>query len=352
MTSIILNAACFNEDIPIAIRIGLTNKGFANSIAPRLLEDKNYTRVVLNDWTGNFNLATDIKTIRFAKILSKTYIYAKELNLGNFKNPEKFLKYIKEDIPDMRLSSLCAIPFKYYSDFNIGCLKELNVVDSFESRPEASLPPFRLSFIDGTTEKQVVIKNLHSLEMRLTNSKIQDFILYGYFEHIDLYIQQNSYLHNMNKILAGVSFCKTLELTIEFCEDVDDLPYNMDFTCVFESLSIDATEIGNDCISSMIFNERLGDLEITADSDHHDPDEVLCPDINYSNTKLFLVMEEEELNLRISKLYENKHIRIFIRGDDNILKISNAKGKTFEITTYGEVEFDEEPENFVIKQRC
>lgn len=337
MTSVILDAVSFTEDVSIVARTGLTNMGFANSFAPRLLEENNYTRVLYHKSLSYSFLHIDYKTAEFAKFLSRTYIYAKELKLYNFSNLEKFLEHIKEDIPDMRLSSLNAIPFKYYLDFNTGCLKELNIIDCYELDSETSV-------VSGTTEKQIIIKNIPSVEMYLEYHKPQDFLLCGYFEHISFHTRRSGYLHNINKILSGVSFCKNLELDIISTEDP---PYDMNFECVFKNLNIYAQGIGNNCISSMIFNEKLENLEIIID----DSDEVLCPDINYSNTKLYLITQKNEINLRISKLYENKHIRISVRGDANVLKISNAKGKTFEITTDGEVEFDEEPVKCIIK-RC
>lgn len=343
MTSIILDAASFSENVSIAARTGVTNKGFANSIAPRLLEEKNYAREAYHKSSNYSFLHVDYQTAEFAKFLSRTYIYAKELRLHNFRNLEKFLEHIKEGIPDMRLSLLSAIPFKYYLDFNIGCLKELNIIDCYELDSETSV--FGPSVADGTIEKQIIIKNIHSVEMYLEYHKPQDFLLCGYFENIGFHTQRSCYLHNINKILSGVSFCKNLELDIVSAEDS---PYDINFECVFKNLNIYALGVGNNCISSMIFNEKLENLKIMIDN----PDEVLCPDINYSNTKLYLITNRDVINLLISKLYENKHIRISVNGnDENVLKISNAKGKTFEITTYGEVEFDEEPENFVIK-RC
>lgn len=336
MTSIILNAVRFNKDIPIVVRIGVTNKGFANSIAPRLLEEKNCTREMYNKRLRYLTLHADYKTLEFAKFLSRTYIYAKELNLHYLDEPMIFLDHIKEDISDMRPSTLISIPFKYYTDFNIGCLNKLYIVDE---------TPSGSSYVDGTTKKQIIIKNLEIFEACLVFHTIQDFLLYGYFGHIGFYISQKNYLHNINKILSNVSFCKTFELVVEFCEEVEDLPRGMNFECVFESLRI-MDDLDNDCINSMIFNEKLESLEITTEDGG-----ILCPDISYSNTELFLQTKKEKINLHISKLYENKHIRISVQKNKTVLKISNAKGKTFEITTDGEVEFDEEPEKCIIK-RC
>jgi hypothetical protein len=316
--SLIFPLAMEYNDASIGFSLGVTNKCFANAIAPLLMSEKHNRRGSKEYY----------HVFYFAKILSDTYIYSPEISFPHCVNDP--LEWIGDDIMHMmpvRITGEGVSFYTFHNFINETCLKELSIDDS------------------ETIEKKIQLKNFDKLTMILCDGN-QDFEIAGIFGIIDFYIQHDYYIKNLHKIVEKIDCCQDLDIMYEEgCYQGTEFEDEIDLSFALNHVKLSLERFNpSKYLQFMSFNESLKKLEIWCD------DNFLEPLINDESTTLRIITSDrhKKLIVKINEIYANKKINI--ETNSLFLRIINTGGEDVNVVFFktegkGKVKCDNEAKN-------
>jgi hypothetical protein len=317
MTNVFPLAMLFNEKVQDNFKLALANKGFANSLAPLMMEKKHFEKNYY-DIFGDRGRRLFAEVPLLAMTLSKTFIYAREISFpfssyGNY-------QHINVPISEFRPSIIDDFSFKMFSMINRSCLHTLKLNNK------------------ETTNNEIIIKNFKDVYIKLYGpalggcKKLQKFKLSGTFQRINIGIfLSDEYLTSLNKILEDVVYCDFFIFYPEYFEKEPDeyLDFSFAQKCVYLFTH-------QETIPKCLLKENLENLYICGLCSHETSSEIdLCStNINLSFTKLILEARDElrENTIKV-KLNKSKSANIetnfanieFIDLEQEIINIEFSK---------------------------
>lgn len=316
MTSIILNAMCFGENLLVLPRLGSFNKKFAKCISPYLMEKQFYEKNF-----SNFIMS----------LMPKTDIYAREITNCNPYTDYELMFMIKSSIQYMRPTILQNVSFSSYTSFNNSCLRKIKLNDY------------------DISDNIICIKNIPDVTFTLENNDCEQlFFLQDWFKNIDLTISSNNYIHKLDYIFKKVTYCDSLSICINDITDWNHETIDLSFTLNDVGINVCDVQTPYKIVNSLVFRNNLSWLFLNFSSDMNNirrlDDDYLCPNINYDITYLCINYNgDSDIHLKINDSFENKNINIMFDTGGNtkpLLIIHNAENRFFKISHFSLYDVD------------